>query len=65
MTPCILSSGHQHFGGTCSLCIQVDANMWYKLAFAITWHASDFTVIFIFMEHVHMKYKLKAILKLT
>jgi len=65
MTSCNLASGHQHFGETYSLHIQVDANAWYKLAFAITRHASDFTVMFIRMKHVYTKYRLKAVLKQT
>jgi len=64
MTPCNLASGHQR-GGTCSLHIQADANAWYKFAFAITRHASDFTVMFICMKHVYTKYMLKAVLKQT
>jgi hypothetical protein len=58
-----LASGHQRFGATCSLRIQVDANAQYKLAFAITRHAINFTIMFICMTHVYTKYRLTAVLK--
>jgi len=58
MISCNLASGHQRFGGTCSLRIQVDGNALYKLVFALTRQAADFTVKFTCVKQLYTKYRL-------